>query len=197
LITSSPRWQAASEALGAGEVQRIKIPTAKTSDLSALAQYMQNLSSGHLHDLHGANIVVNLHFTPHHETQIALNALCNALPTSALDVNTAAGLAATTAHPGTTRGIPCITIAQGAAGGAVIGGIGGASVALLLQGLKSTADVFGNPILSTLGTVLAGIAAGAVGGAIFAKTTEYSLTVGKTGVSIAAGTQNKSGKPKL
>lgn len=179
VVESSSLWRAASGALISGEIQRIRIPTARATELPVISQYMRDLTGEQLQGLNDTNIVVNLHFNSHHETQVAVNALRDALPSSSVET-----------------GGSSITIAQGATGGAVIGSVGGVGVALLLQSLKSTTEAFGNPILSTLGSVLVGIAVGAVGGAAFAKTTEYSVSVGKTGVTLAAGTQNKPEKSK-
>lgn len=188
LIASSSHWQSASEALVAGDIHNIDIPIPDINALPAITQHINNITSEQLLDLHGTNISINLHFNSHPETQDALSLLQMVIPTNTFKPSTNEGGLEPITRIGTTGGIPSITIAQGAEGGALIGGIGGAGVALLLQGIKSTADSIGNPILVTIGTVLAGIAAGAAGGAVFAKTSEYILTIGKDGVSVAAGT---------
>ena len=46
-----------------------------------------------------------------------------------------------------------------------------------------------NPVVGTIGTVLLGVALGAVGGGVFAKTNEFSLTVSPQSVAMTTGTQ--------
>jgi hypothetical protein len=70
-------------------------------------------------------------------------------------------------------------LGQYVAGGAVIGGIGGTGVGLILQGFKTTADAFANPLVGTLGMVLAGIAVGAAGGALASQLKTIKISIFK------------------
>jgi hypothetical protein len=78
------------------------------------------------------------------------------------------------------------TIAQGAKGGATIGGIAGAGAFMLAEDLRQQAVAIGDPICAAVGMVLAGVAAGAAAGAGFAKYLEVTVKVSSTQVQFKA-----------
>ena len=79
-----------------------------------------------------------------------------------------------------------ITIEQGVKGGVVIGGVAGAGVFLLAEGLRQSTVAIGNPICAAIGMVLAGVAAGAASGAAFAKFSEIGVKVSSVEVQLKA-----------
>lgn len=78
---------------------------------------------------------------------------------------------------------PTITISQGVAAGAAIGGVAGISAILLAEGLRNTDSAIGNPVVAGLGMVLAGLAAGAA----FAKFDKFDGEITPTKVRLKVG----------
>ncbi len=77
-----------------------------------------------------------------------------------------------------------ITIEQGVKGGVVIGGVAGAGVFLLAEGLRQSTVAINNPICAAIGMVLTGVAAGAASGAAFAKFSEIGVKVSSVEVQL-------------
>lgn len=167
-LSNPQKTNAAVSLLAAGAIDKLRVPVPQQKHVPTLVEQIANgVTKEQMKALQ--NININLHFESKRETQIAFNTIKQAVP-EAKD----------------TGKIPDVTMKQGIIGGAVIGGVTGAGVLALLQGLKSTADAFGNPILSAVGAVIVGIGIGATGGAIFSKTSEYNLKIGPTAVELAA-----------
>jgi hypothetical protein len=189
ILADQPQWRAASQALEKGEIPHLTIPIATSAELPKINQHLQlTLTPEQLATLAKANLNINVHFdTSHQAAQPVISLLSSVLapPAGPTPIAVPKPLSPSTGIPAT----PPITILQGAGGGAVIGGIGGAGLGLLLQSLKSTADTLTNPVVGTIATVLLGIAAGAAGGAVYAKTTEYQVKITPGAVTLSAGSQ--------
>jgi hypothetical protein len=181
------------ESLAVGKVAEIKVPMAKPEDLPTIATQLESgLSDDHLQVLASSPVIINLHFESHHEAQTvvnALNSVASPVPLARKPQSEAATSPASHPDPSALQ-TPVLSIAQGAGGGAIIGGITGAGVVVLLQGLRSTTDAFANPVVSTIGAVLTGIGLGAATGTIVAKSNVFGIRVSRTGVDLTASAQH-------
>jgi hypothetical protein len=79
---------------------------------------------------------------------------------------------------------PTISISHSMEAGAGLGGVAGLSAIFLAEGLKPTAPEISNPVCAGVGFVLAGLAVGAVGGAIFSKFKEIHVHWRDAGVEL-------------
>jgi len=173
-------WQAAAQDVKSQRVKLVTVPLPDANEASEIAKVLgQEVSDDQLQQLARLPINFHIYFEDNSDTKLAFNTVMGAA-TSGMFASSSA-LAAT--QPNT----PTLTVTQGAAGGALLGGVGGAGTAFILMGLKSTGDAFGNPYLSALGAILVGTALGGLTGTIVAKTDDYWVNVRKGGLDFGAG----------
>lgn len=177
------------KSLADGNVEKIGVPIARNEELSTIeAQLLKELPGDHIHALEKSTISVNIVFDSYEEAQLALSKFYARVPSKAEITSDSLR-----SSPPVLRE-PMFTVKQGLEGGAVIGGIGGAGIVTLLQGLRSTSDAFGDPVLSTLGSIFIGMSIGAASGGIVAKTDVFRLIVKKDSIEITASPIQPSSK---
>ncbi len=192
ILLHSPNSLPALESLKAGNVQRIDITIEEHNETAnILKQLLESIVEDKLSSLAGIPMNINIHFGSNQEALAAFSKLYNSIPPGALESKPQSYVLPaqlpTSITP--TTNTQMFTIGQSAKGGAVIGGISGAGIGVLLNTFKSTAELTNDPILSTIGTVLCGIGAGALSGAVVHKANEFTIDLTPESLRLYAGNQ--------
>ena len=181
-ISDPLKWIPVIEALQKGELERVEVPIAKPQEHRMLLDKLQSglLSNEDHQKLSNTHMNLDIHFDGHEDVMDALKQFQGAI----LQVAGPSKLPVTDGKAPQVLNVPNI------ATGAAIGGVGGLGVSLILQGLKSTTDMLANPLVGTIGMVLVGMAAGAVGGVMGPNL--INVTVKAKGIELKLGLQPAS-----